>query len=76
MDSAPVDREAIECLRAVAAEVLRQHTPDREGLCRVSDTLWGGLVLIGQCTHAEGSRWAAHAATAELLGGEGPASPP
>jgi hypothetical protein len=76
VDSGPVDREAIERVRAAAAEVLRQHTPDSDGWCRGCYTLWGRLVLIEQCTHAEWARWAVHAATVELHGGEGPASPP
>jgi len=46
---------------AYAAEVLRQHTPDRDGWCRGCLDLWGRLVFIDECTQA---RWAAavHAA--------------
>ncbi len=38
---------------AYAAEVLRQHTPDRDGWCLGCLDLWGRLVFIDQCTQAQ-----------------------
>ncbi len=56
MDADPADRDAIERVLAAAAEVLRQHAPDRDGWCRGCLDTWGRLVFSEQCTQAQ---WAA-----------------
>jgi hypothetical protein len=51
----PAGRDAIERTLAAATEILRLHTPDRDGWCHGCSALWGRLVLVEQCTQV---RWA------------------
>ncbi len=74
MDATPA-ADSPDRVIAFAAEVLRQHTPDRDGWCRGCLALWGRLVFFEQCTQVQWAE-AVHAFYAEGRRDDRPASSP
>ncbi len=53
MDGDPAGRDAVERTLAAAAEVARQHVPNRYGCCVGCSALGGRLVFIEQCAQIQ-----------------------
>jgi hypothetical protein len=53
VDGDPAERDAIAHTLAAAAEVLRQHVPNRYGVCLGCSELGGRLVFIECCVQRQ-----------------------